>query len=477
MTPEMKAQFDAIKAKYNYTPTTPAAQANDWFAATAPKKPLSSFPAVAGAIGEKFNERADNVDKINNSTDNPVSKVVQRIGQGAGVVNDSIGEVVKSVIKPEILQGAGEKIAPIVEAAKNNPVGQGILNWWDTLKTDHPETARNLEATGNFALLLSNALVGGGAAKGAKVGVEAAEATLPKAVAPLTEKASGAINTAKDTLSSAKKAVVGTVSKDPYEAALQAVTPEYKTSSTAQRSKLIDEKVGGQPRVQEGSLIKGRVVTPNALEKEAARELSSLAGYTPKATYLDTHNLIETEILTRARALETSLKNENILVPKKEIVSTVRDAINTVPEESLLLQKSDPAIGNYIRVVENAAAKNDGTLKGVLDVRKAMDAAYKNARGKLAYNDEKLASLDEVHQAGRDSLTKYLIDHAKNTDVKAALRGQWNLYRADDVILPKAAKEAGTIIERGVEFAKEHPIVTGAGAVGTGLTVKGFLGL
>lgn len=232
----------------------------------------------------------------------------------------------------------------------------------------------------------------------------------------------------------------------------------------------VNEAVSGAPRVQEGGVIKGRTVTSTSLEKEAAQELSKVKGYDPKATNLEKHQLIQKEIATRGKALTQSLKNETIAVPRKEIVSTVRNAVNEVPNESLLLQKSDPVIKNYMRVVNNAVAQNDGTLEGVLNVRKQLDAAYSAARGKMAFGSDSSAALDDVHTSARDSLTQYLIDHAKNTDVKSSLRSQWNLYRADDVIAPKSAKEGGNMVTR---FAKAHPKITKAAEIGGGVLVGG----
>src|SRR5207248_9538959 len=140
----------------------------------------------------------------------------------------------------------------------------------------------------------------------------------------------------------------------------------------------------------------------------------------------------------------TGLQDEKILRPPQQITKVVADAVNAVPEKSLLLQKSDPVISNYTRVVKNAVAQNDGTLAGELKVRQAMDAAYENARGKLAFGSDKISALDDVHRAGRDALNQDIISHARSTDVKAGLKSQWDLLRASDVLRTKAESEAGT---------------------------------
>jgi hypothetical protein len=118
--------------------------------------------------------------------------------------------------------------------------------------------------------------------------------------------------------------------------------------------------------------------------------------------------------------------------------------------------------------------KAPGTLEGVLDVRQDLDAAYENARGKLAYGSDKIAPLDEIHQQARDALNQYLQDHAQNTEVKAALRSQSLLFRADDVLRDKASQEGGSVLQRVQSGIKNHPLASVAGAAGT--TVAAFEG-
>ncbi len=259
----------------------------------------------------------------------------------------------------------------------------------------------------------------------------------------------------------------GTSASAAEKVAIGDATPNYEASTPTQRQKLLG-------RVQEGGTFKGRTVKPTALETEAGQELSKVPGYDPNSTKLQKYQVAKAEIATRGEALSSSLQNEKIIVPKKEIVSKVRTAINDVPEQSLLLQKSDPVIKNYIRVVNNAVNSVDGNLKGVLDLRKNLDAVYENARGKAAFGSDKIAALDEVHTAARDTLTQYLIDHAAETDVKASLRGQWNLYRALDQLQIAAEKESGSSVGR---LIQKYPITSkvvekGARAVGLGTGIS-----
>jgi hypothetical protein len=110
-----------------------------------------------------------------------------------------------------------------------------------------------------------------------------------------------------------------------------------------------------------------------------------------------------------------------------------------------------------MRVVGNALTKVDGTLRGALDLRKMLDNAYENARGKLAFGSDKLGALDEIHRGSRDALNQFLVETARNVDVKASLLKQSNLYKASDVLNAKAAKEGSTSLQR---FTRQNPRLT-----------------
>lgn len=473
------------------TPTTGAVPFNPSAPAQTPAVTPASYeaqPAHQTAFGDQVNARADQVGKIlNNATPagntNVLEKGAALFGQGVGVASDFTNDAIGGVTKPllttanNLTGGIGSALADkAVQAAIKTPLGaQGVhalsqgVDAWTSFEAKYPRAAQDLSAIGPLANLITTFATAGEA----KAASEVVAPIVKDALKAGAQKTSTAI---KDTVSDAGNAVKNKI-LGVKDKALERVTPDYNASSATVKQKLQAETIKDAPRINEGGIIKGRTVNATPLEKEAATELRTVPGYSDKLTNLQTENIVRPEIAARGKALTSSIEKENVLVPKKQVLSIVRNAVNEVPENSLLLQKSDPAISNYVRVAKNAAAVNDGTLGGVLKVRKALDTAYANARGKLAYDSDKLSALDEVHTAGRDALTKYLIDNAKNTKVKAALRSQWNLYRALDQIAPKAAREGGSKLQRAVDTAKAHPIVTGAALVGTGIGIGKTLGL
>lgn len=317
--------------------------------------------------------------------------------------------------------------------------------------------ATDLQAAGNTAGTILGA--GEGAAALDKgVGIAKTGAGVVKDAATSAIKgdpqAQAAVQAAKDAASQQAKTASG----------IKDATPDYESMNPTQKAKLRTQPaVNGVPRVQEGGTVKGRTVTPTKSEIAAGTELSKVKGYDPSMTNLEKSNLIQSEITSRAKTVRAGLANEKIAVPPKEALGVVTRAINKIPDTSLLVSKADPVIKNYTRVVRNAIEKAPGTMEGMLDVRQAMDSAYNNARGGLAYNSDKLASIDEIHQAGRDALNEYITQKAKNTPYEASMKGQTNLYRALDEVGRRADREAGSSLGR---FTERHPtaIKIGKGA-------------
>lgn len=204
-TPGVNSQTANIIAQYkqaNPSAVTQQSGASSWYSqikqptktTTATPEEGSTFSSVGGDIGQDVNTRADTVGQIENSADTLPSKVLQIGGQGAGAVQDAAGEVIKSAIKPEVLQAIGTHLAPLVQSASQSPAGKTILDWFGKLS---PETQRNLGATGDIASLLSNAVGAGAAKEGAVAGTEAALGAAKDVATPLAESAQSAVDATK----------------------------------------------------------------------------------------------------------------------------------------------------------------------------------------------------------------------------------------------------------------------------------------
>lgn len=337
----------------------------------------------------------------------PVRTGIEKVGN---VINKGFNAVTNKISDTKLFKELGE-----LEA-------QGFIT-----RENAPELYRVKEALGTIAPL----------------GEISGDILAAKGTVDTVNKGGQIINKGTQSVSNTVKSGVERVKPKPItpeirlQKAIEDATPNYETMTSSQKQKVLGQ-------VSEGGILKGRQIKPNAFQQEAGAEVAKIPEYNPDATKLEKYQLVKSEVSKKGEELKNSLKNENIIVPKKEVTARVKQALGEVPKDSLILQKSDPSIKNYLRVYNNAINKVDGNLDGVLELRKRLDSAYENARGGQAFGSEKIAALDEVHTAVRNKLTEYLIEKAKNTDVKASLRSQWNLYRALDELQIAAAKESGS---------------------------------
>ncbi len=343
---------------------------------------------------------------------------------------------------------SGAVLAPLAQAPGIKQLGEGFNKAGNALVntsvgnkvTDKLSQSFSPETLGTVSDLAETGLN--------VAGLEGAVETLnkvPGAVGNAKANISSNLSKVKNPFSSKALAPEETLTK-----AVQDATPDYESSTPTGKGKLLE-------RTQEGGMLKGRSVKPNALETEAGTELSKVKGYDPNGTKLSKYQATKAEIVSKGKVFKEALKQEKAIVPKREVASQVQKAVNEVPNRSLLLQSSDPVIKQYFRVMKTALGKLPGNLLGVQKLIETLDDAYENARGKQAFGSDKISALDDVHKAGRDALTKYLIEKAQTTEVKAMKRSLWNLYRASDMLKVAAEKESGSVLGRAMQ---KYPITT-----------------
>lgn len=325
----------------------------------------------------------------------------------------------------------------IVNSPQADAARKAISDW----SSAHPELARTL----GDAFTVGTAALGSGGEGD----------ILNQSVSDV---ARGAVDTAKNAVSNVKDMVV----KSPEAQAAKITQQAIKDTTPAYSKSLVGESdIKGVPRVQEGGILTSRTVTPTDAEVAAGKELAKIPNYPVKGTALQKFNAIEPEIAKEGKALATSLKDENILRPPKEVAKIVKTAINNASENSVLLQKTDPIVKNYMRVANKAITQSDGTLAGELKVRQALDNAYADAGGKYINNK----GLDQIHRAARNALNDDLEAKAVNTEVKASLKKQSNLYKAQDVLQDKAKAEGANGLKR---WIKNNPKTMTAVKIGGG---------
>lgn len=389
--------------------------------------------------------------------------ILQTTGQVAGLGMDVIGEGLVSAVKylSDVTPDAIEE--PVVKFAKESlskiadsdigrkgieALSKGVETYQEFAK-ENPRAARNIEAVANIGLFLAPVPTG-------------------KTKAPAKETILGKIGTKLDDLA-------GEQVKKRKEAFVEKLLEPMTTKTIRQ------ERVGRS--IETGGLLGGRKVVPTGKEKAVADELLNIP-VSSKNTLLGNQNIIKSEISKEALNLEKELAKNNVLFPKREIKAKLRGVIDQLRTEQPLI------VGDAAKSAERIYAKanqlldqNPANATGLLNVRKELDKFVKNATktvsGKTAVFDEggRETAIKIANQEIRNTLNDFLAEKATNVAVKQSLKKQSNLFRALDVVTPKAAEEAATRFGRAIEsLSKIIPIKNETAsllALGAGGTAAG----
>ncbi len=433
---------------------------------TANKEPDENIQAVVGDFKQKYSvqQPEDNrniLQKFAGAVVDPFVTMATRpgelLGEGiAGLASKITGNpayynnALNAANQPQQVPIFGTNLKPINQETPESVIGEGIGT--AALGVGSPLAGgallgasgamQNNESGGDVVL---NGIVGGVVGKLASVGIEALTPIISKTIAKY---GSQAIKQFADALPDYAKPYLNDIVDKlkpsmPFTPTKLDTTPSYNKKMIGEPPvKLSDGTT--MPRVNEGGIIKGRTINPTQAEIDANAELVKTPSYKPNATKLEKYNAVQGEIPKIGQSLDISLKNEGVLRPPKEIMKVVRDAVTEASQNSLLLQKTDPIVTNYLRVAERAINQSDGTLAGEWDVRKILDQAYEDAGGKYGNNK----GLDQIHRASRNAILTDMASKAKNTAVKASMKKMTNLYNASDVLQDEARLEGGSSWER-----------------------------
>lgn len=382
----------------------------------------------------------------------PISAAMKSVGDigVGGIGNNKPGDTIGGNIMKNGIQ-------PIADAVVKHTGLQGVLTKYPGLEKDIPNILGvALSFLGGEKAPEIKGAVSGGVDTGLgalKAGSEALDQTASKV---------------KESIFGTPEQQLVKENASLQKTALQDATPSYNKNIVGEPA--IRNPDGTlTPRVSEAKGLSQRTVNSTPSEIASGNELSKIPEYKDlvknKATNLEKAQIVDNAIANKGKALDTSLANEKILRPPKELNKVIRTAVMDTADRSQLLSKSDPVVKNYLRSSQRIVNATDGTLAGERQVVLKLDQAYEDAGGKYANNKP----LDQIHRSARQSLINDMESKAQNTQVKASLREMQNLYNANDTLWDKAKAEGGSKFE---QFVHTHPIlskITKAGVRATGL--------
>jgi len=399
--------------------------------------PADSDPTFIDSIGTAWDRRKEEI--LETREDTKTGEIgfgeglVQTTGQYAGLGADVIGEGIVHTFQtigdgieyafPETYEGAADSIkeatAWVMEseagkyAAEEASKGFAAYSKW---KKANPQDAKTFESVVNVAILFS----------------------------PYKTKVN-----ANPVPSFGRKQYMG--------AGLQAKATAQagKTRANKIQDMLFPGKLDKETvhRASQVGLNKRTYVLPNALEKEMIDNVSKIKGIKYARGDLHNLNVIKQENITIAKGLQESLEKsaKDISVPNSFVFKQIDDDIAGLLKNNVSITKDKEImtfLEGYVNAAKRIIAEHPQTPSGLLAARKAFDAQLRAEGKDLAFNAGRESAQKTAINTLRRTINKSIHDSVPDKNVKASLAKQSSLWRATDMLAPKAIAAADHTLGR-----------------------------
>lgn len=224
-------------------------------------------------------------------------------------------------------------------------------------------------------------------------------------------------------------------------------------------------------RTKEVGFNRRKEVQLTPQEQEMADTVSQIKDVKKGNSLQGNYNAVQDANHAEADSLIANLQKNNVTVPDDVIVNGLDAVRNRLSKNPYLAgadaSKSAEAVTNQALEI---IMKQPRTASGLLQARKDLDAWVKSQRPNVfdAADSPVSTAVREVRQEINDMVANAV----PNADVKASLRKQSNLYRAQDNIATKAKDEAKTRIGRAAKTVGNA--ITLKNGVAGGLALAGL---
>tara|TARA_B110000285_G_scaffold73342_1_gene84595 strand:- start:103 stop:1830 length:1728 start_codon:yes stop_codon:yes gene_type:complete len=148
-------------------------------------------------------------------------------------------------------------------------------------------------------------------------------------------------------------------------------------------------------------------------------------------------------------------KNRDVITPKtlnealdNASASVANNVFNATDDA---VQKQIALLTTKAKEIFNDRSKYDSTALGVLGARKEFDNFVRDQLGSKGFNASDVSVANETMKAIRNAGNDLINNAVPNDFVKRSLIKQSRLYSARDVLFPKAAKRAKTVVGRQIQ--------------------------
>lgn len=260
-----------------------------------------------------------------------------------------------------------------------------------------------------------------------------------------------------------------------YESAVKnATTPEHirelatPVQTTGKTGTLTANIKAG--RVDEGGLVTGRTVNPDAHQIAIEQELKTVPGIEKGSTNLQAANAVHDEIGATAQKLESDLATREVqpTLTQEHWDGYLNGVKEDIAKNPLLVGDAEKTADKILNKFTSLLPKEgDITASDILTARKGLDSWIKDITRGNAFDPKTENAVSIALRATRQGANDLMEVTAPDVAVKDMLRRQSLLYDALENIAPKAAKESGSAVGRAIQAVKDHPVLsTGLGIVG-----------
>ena len=375
-------------------------------------------PTLGQSIGNVLTKRAENLGTIADISgkgreQSLASGVLQTAGEAGGALADISFEIAKrltpNIVKEKIKSG----IKSVAETNKAQQAISSITSWSE----QHPEAAKNLVATLNLV---------------------SADLPIAKGLAGGTKLVSKGLGKASTILG---KSALKKSTKESENFLRNLIRPE--------QTKLVKEAQVGRTIEKGKGIFKTSEILPTKEQLNIESALKEVP-ISSKNTFQQNYNIIRDTNTNLAKDLEKKVSESGFIIPKKETISKLEKASIKLSESPLITGDAEVMANRLLEGAKKFVNENPGTGSGLLKARKDFDNWVLNQKPK-AFDASAENAFTIANREVRNTINDLLEAKAPNIGVKKALNTQHNLYKALDVIAPKAAKEADSAIGRSLQ--------------------------
>ena len=398
-------------------------------------EPADSDPTFLEGVGEAWDRRKG--DSVQTEKDWDTGEIgfghyaTQTAGASVGFVGDVIGEGITHTFQtigdgleyafPEQYEGAADSIKEATAWVMDSQAGQAASEAfgkgyvaYSKWKKANPQDAKTFESVVNIAVLLM----------------------------PYKNKVNN-------------NPVPSFGRKQHWGKGLQtkATAQTAKTRAHKIQDMLFPEKLDDDMimRTKQTGLNKRTYVMPNAAEKEMIDNVAKIKGIKYHRGDQYNLNIIRDENVRIAKGLESSLKNSKVSVPNGFVFKSIDDDIAGLLKNNISITKDKDIMNflqGYVETAKRLISEQPPTPAGLLAARKAFDAQLRREGKDLAFNAGRDSAQKTAINTLRRTINKSIHDAVPDKGVRQSLANQSSLWRATDMMKPKAIEAAQHSIGR-----------------------------